>query len=183
MTTEPEIDPRHTEVNPDLKGFDLEAMAGLGAYPDGSGGGIWCLAWEMGKLRELRERIALLDAFVRKYQLVLARVDWSLDATALHPTKKQGELKDIGVLVPQIELRSGAYDQQRKVKVQDIAGLWPEAKWRRSKPQWTDCETTRDYTADIDGVSIRIKGAERIQPPRKVDHFPPCGPVCFPSAD
>jgi len=68
----------YTKENPDINGFDLEAMAELGAHPDGSGGGIRQLAWEMGKLREVRERIELLDAFVRKYALILARLSWDL---------------------------------------------------------------------------------------------------------
>lgn len=166
----------YTNQNPNLKGFDLEAMAGLGAYSDGSGGGIRQLAWEMGSLSELRERIALLDAFVRKYQLILARLSWGLEATRLHPTKKQGEDKDIGVFVPEIDLCSNAYDKRRDVTAKDIAALWPDAQWRRSMPRYSE-ETVRDYTADIEGVLVRITNAERKPTPKKVDAFGPCGPV------
>lgn len=175
---EPEIDPRHTHQNPDLKGFDLAAMAGLGAFPDGSGGGIRGLAWEMKMLRELRERIDLLDAFVRKHQILLARLRWSLSHSALHPTKKQGEMKDISVSVPQIEMCGDAYDKRHGVTAMDIAALWPDAQWRRSMPRYSsDEDTVRDYTAEVDGVLIRITNAERKPKPKKVDSFGPCGPV------
>jgi hypothetical protein len=183
LETPEKIDPKHTEANPDLKGFDLAAMAGLGAYHDGSGGGIRNLAWELAKLRELRERIALLDAFVLKHQMLLARLSWSLDDTVIHPTKKQGEEKDIGVFVPQIELCSYAFDKRKhgEVKAHDIAALWPDATWRRSMPRWGDSETERDYTADVDGVCIRIKNAERKPKPKPVDAFGPCGRVRIPN--
>lgn len=168
----------YTKENPDLNGFDLEAMADLSAHSDGSGGGIRQLAWEMQKLRELRERIALLDAFVRKYQLILARLSWDLSDTRIHPTKKQGEEKDIGVFVPEIDLSSYAYDKRRDVTAKDIAALWPDAQWRRSMPRYScDEDTVRDYTADIDGVLVRITNAERKPKPKKVDAFGSCGPV------
>lgn len=171
----------YTKENPDIKDFDLEAMADLGAHPDGSGGGIKQLAWEMGKLRELRERIALLDAFALKYQLVLARLSWSLRDTTLHPTKKQGEEKDIGVFVPEIEVYGDVYNKQRGVKPAEVAALWPTAQWRRSMPRYSGREdSVRDYTADVDGVLIRIRDAERLPEPKKVDRFGPCGPVRIP---
>lgn len=177
-TLEPEIEARHTSENPDLKGFDLEAMAELGAFHDGSGGGIRGLAWEMQRLREVRERIDLLDAFVRKYQMILPRLSWSLNETRIHPTKKQGESNDIGVFVPEIEICSYAYNKQREVKAADIAALWPDAQWRRTMPRYS-CEedTTRDYTAEVDGVLLRITNAEKKPKPKKVDAFGPCGPV------
>ena len=173
-----EIDPKHTSENPDLKGFDLEAMNGLGAHSDGSGGGIRNLAWEMQKLREYRERIELLDAFVRKYQLILARLSWDLYESRIHPVKKQGEEKDIGVFVPSIEVCSYAYDKRRGVTAKDIAVLWPDAQWRRSMPRYScDEDTVRDYTADIDGVLVRITNAERKPKPKPVDTFGACGPL------
>ena len=173
-----EIDPKHTSENPDLKGFDLEAMNGLGAHSDGSGGGIRNLAWEMQKLREYRERIELLDAFVRKYQLILARLSWDLYESRIHPVKKQGEGKDIGVFVPSIEVCSYAYDKRRGVTAKDIAVLWPDAQWRRSMPRYScDEDTVRDYTADIDGVLVRITNAERKPKPKPVDTFGACGPL------
>ncbi len=169
---------RYTSENPDLKGFDLEAMADLGAYPDGSGGGIHALAWELGKLREVRERIDLLDAFVRKYHMILARLRWSLRETSTHPTKKTGESKDLAVWVPEVELCARAYDKRRDAKPADIAQLWPDAQWRRTMPRFSHEEdTVRDWTADVDGVLIRITDAERKPKPKKVDHFGPCGPV------
>ena len=170
-----ETDTNLTQENPDLKGFDLDAMTGLGAFPDGSGGGIRQMAWEMQKLRELQDRINLLHAFARKHQQLLARLSWSLDDTALHPTKKEGESKDIGVFVPQIELCHYTYDG-RKTDANDIAALWPDAQWRRSLPRYSGEENVRDYTAEIDGVLVRIRDAER-KKPVKVDLFGPCGPV------
>lgn len=171
-------EPEYTKENPDLRGFDLDAMADLGAHSDGSGGGIRNLAWEMQKLRELRERISLLDAFVRKHQMLLARLSWTLDDSRLHPTKKQGENKDIGVLVPEIELCCYAFDKRRQVTAQDIAALWPDAQWRRSMPKYeSQSDTVRDYTADVDGVSIRIRDAERKPKPKPVDTFGSCGPL------
>lgn len=167
-----------TDENSDLAGFDLESMAALGAYPDGSGGGVRNLAWEMGRLRELRERIALLEAFAHKYALILARLSWSLEATTLHPTKKEGEDKDLAVFVPQVELSAHCCDK-RYVKAADVAAMWPEAVWRRSMPRWGNSETERDYTADVDGVLIRIKGAEHLPAAKPVDRFGPCGPVRF----
>lgn len=168
----------YTKGNPDLNGFDLEAMADLGAHSDGSGGGIRQLAWEMQKLRKLRERISMLDAFVRRYQLILARLSWDLSDTRIHPTKKQGEEKDIGVFVPEIDLYGSAYDKRRDVTAKDIAALWPDAQWRRSMPRYScDEDTVRDYTADIDGVLVRITNAERKPKPKKVDAFGSCGPV------
>lgn len=183
IETPEKIDPKYTEENPDLAGFDLAAMAGLGAFYDGSGGGVRELAWQMGKLRELRERIALLDAFVRKHQLILARLSWSLDETVSHPTKKEGAEKDLAVFVPQIEIHSTAFDKRTGVTAFDIAALWPEAKWRRSMSRFSfEEDTVRDYTADVDGVCIRIKNAERKPKPKPVDAFGPCGPVRIPNA-
>lgn len=169
-------DVRLTKANPDLKGFDLEALAGLGAFYDGSGGGIWQLAWEMEKLRHLRERMVLLEDFIRKYVLILARLSWGCEATVIHPTEKEGEDKELAVWAPQVELVSYTYDKQR-VTAHEIAALWPEAKWRRSMPRWGQSETERDYTADVDGVVIRIKEAERLPRVKPVDRFGPCGPV------
>lgn len=169
--------PEYTQANPDLQGFDLDAIAGLGAHFDGSGGGIRNLAWEMQKLRELRERISLLDAFVRKYQYLLGRLSWTLDDSRLHPTKKQGEDEDIGVFVPEIELCGYAFDK-RRVTAKEIAALWPDAQWRRSMPRYeSERDTVRDYTADVDGVLIRIRDAERKPKPRPVDAFGSCGPI------
>lgn len=168
-----------TAANPDLVGFDLEALAGLGAHYDGSGGGIRQLAWEMERLRELRERMVLLEAFVRKYVLILARLSWGCDATTIHPTKKEGEDKDLGVFVPSVELVSYTYDK-RSVKPVEIAALWPEVEWRRSMPRWGDSETERDYTADVDGVLIRIRQAETMPRVKPVDRFGPCGRVRIP---
>lgn len=175
-------DAKLTKANPDLEGFDLEALEGLGAHYDGSGGGIRQLAWEMERLRELRERMVLLEAFVRKYVLILARLSWGSEATTIHPTKKEGEDKDLAVFVPSVELVSYTYDK-RSVKPVNIAALWPDAKWRRSMPRWGDSETERDYTADVDGVLIRIKDAERLPRVKPVDRFGPCGPVRIPLAD
>lgn len=177
MKTDPEIDTKYTKENPDLQGFDLDAMAGLAAHSDGSGGGVRALAWEMQKLRELRERIALLDAFILKYQLVLARLSWTLNDTVLHPTKKHGREKDLAVLVPQIALCSYACDMKHKATAADVAACWPAATWRRSMPYYGDRETRRDYTADVDGVLIRITDAERLAPMKEVGRFGPCGPV------
>lgn len=154
-------------------------MVGLGAHFDGSGGGIYQLEWEMQKLRELRERMDLLHAFVRKHQLLLARLSWALDAAVLHPTKKEN---DHGVFVPQVELCCYAYNKQR-VTALEIAALWPGAVWSRSMPRWGRSETERDYTADVDGVVIRIKNAEQKPRPKEVDHFPPCGAIRVPKAN
>ena len=173
----------YTKENPDLNGFDLDAMAGLGAFHDGSGGGVRQIAWEMQKLRELQDRVNLLHAFARKYQQLLARLSWSLDDTVIHPVKKQGEEKDIGVFVPEITLCHYAYDSRphKSVTAHDIAALWPDAKWRRSMPRYSCSEDrVRDYTADIDGVLVRITDAERLPEPVKVDRFGPCGPVRIP---
>lgn len=178
------METEYTKDNPDLAGYDLEGMAGLGAHPDSSGGGIFQLAWEMGKLRRLRERIALLDAFVRKHQLLLARLSWSLDDTVVHPTKKEGEEKDLAVFVGEINLYGSAYDKRSQVTPREVAALWPDAKWRRSMPRYSGREdSVRDYTADVDGVLLRIKDAEKLPEPVKVDRFGPCGPVRIGKAD
>ena len=72
------------------EGFDLDAMAGLCAYGDGSGGGVAQLAWEKAKMRKVRERLSVLDTFILKHQLLLACLNWSSTETAVHPTKKNG---------------------------------------------------------------------------------------------
>ena len=164
-----------TNKNPDLEGFDLEAMAGLGAHYDGSGGGIQQLAWEMKRLRETQERINLLNAFVRKYQMTLARLSWALDVDTLPPVKRDDIL-----FVPEIQLCSYTHDKN-PVEAKDIAALWPDAEWSRSKPQYSsDDDRQRDYTAEIDGVTVRIKNAERLPEPVKVERFSPCGPIKIP---
>jgi hypothetical protein len=92
--------------------------------------------------------------------------------------KKKGAEKDIGVFVPSIEVCSYAYDKRREVTAKDIAALWPSAQWRRSLPRYSHEEdTVRDYTADVDGVLIRITNAERKPQPKKVDTFGACGPL------
>jgi hypothetical protein len=170
----------YTKENPDLNGFDLDAMADLGAFHDGSGGGIRQIAWEMQKLRELQDRVNLLHAFARKYQQLLARLSWSLDDTVIHPTKKQGDEKDIGVFVPEIALCHYTYDK-RKTEAKEIAALWPDAQWRRSMPRYSHREdSVRDYTTDIDGVLVRINDAEKLPKAKPVDRFGPCGPVRIP---
>lgn len=163
---------------PDLRGFDVAALDQLAAYPDGSGGGVRGIKWEMSKIREERERLDLLEAFIRKYQLTLGALSWSASATRTHPTKKCGQSNDLAVFVPEIELRAHAYNQQRCVTAMDVAKLWPEAQWRRTMPRFEmDAETRRDWTADVDGVLLRIVEAECKPKPKKVDAFPPCGPV------
>lgn len=164
-----------TNKNPDLEPFDLEAMTDLGAHYDGSGGGIHQLAWEMKQLRETQERLNLLNAFVRKYQLTLARLSWKLDVDTLPPVKRDDIL-----FVAEIRLASYTYDK-KKATPQDIAALWPDAQWHRSRPSYsTDDDRTRDYTAEVDGVIVRIENAERLPEPVKVDRFGPCGPVRLP---
>ncbi len=159
--------------NPDLAGFDLAGMKDLGAYTDGSGGGIWQLAWETMRLRETQERINRLKAFIVKHQLVLARLDWSCDVDSIPPVKSEDRL-----FVCQISLSARAFDKQQKVTAANIIALWPNAQWHRSKPAYYSPEDTeRDYTAEIDGVVIRIKGAERRPAPVKIDPFESCGPL------
>jgi len=163
--------PDTTKNNPDLAGFDIAKMEGLGAWHDGSGGGIYQLAYELRAIRETEERIALLRAFIKKHQMVLARLSWKADVDVLPPVKREGIL-----FVPQIELTGYVYDKN-SVTPRDVAALWPEASWVRSFPRY-DCEkdTVRDYTAEIDGVVVRIKEAEKVVPV-KVDRFPACGPI------
>lgn len=161
-----------TNTNPDLEGFDLEAMTGLGAHRDGSGGGIHQIAWEMRTLRETQMRIDLLRAFVRKHQMLLARLSWQLDVDRLPPVKREDVL-----FVPEIELNGYVYDK-RSVEPSEIAALWPDAHWSRVLPRWEsdkDCE--RDYTTEVDGVTLRIRRAEKLPPPSKVNRFGPCGRV------
>ena len=151
--------PDTTTNNPDLAGFDLDTMAGLGAWHDGSGGGIYQLAYELRAIRETEERIALLRAFIRKHQMILARLSWSMDVDCLPPVKIEGVL-----FVPQIELTGYVYDK-KSVTPRDVAALWPDAVWKRSLPRYeSEKDTVRDYTAEIDGVTVRIKDAEKVVP-------------------
>jgi len=160
-----------TESNPDLVGFEIENMKNLGAHSDGSGGGIIDIAYNMGTLRETQDRIDRLRAFVRKHQMLLARLSWSLEVTSMPPVKREDIL-----FVPQIELCSYTYDK-KPAKALDICALWPDAAWSRSKPQYYGEDNSRDYTAEIDGVIVRIKNAERKPEPVQVDRFAPCGPL------
>lgn len=170
-----ETDPKYTQANPDLEGFDLAAMADLGAYHDGSGGGVKQLAWELARLRETQERIDRLLAFVHKYPLILARLSWSLDVDTLSPEKEPG--KDYRDLVCEVRVSSKTYDK-RWVEAPEIAMLWPDVSWRRSMPRYGYLEDeVRDYTAEIDGVVVRIENAERMPPPSKISRFGACGPV------
>lgn len=161
-----------TTNNPDLAGFDIENMNGMGAHSDGSGGGVQQLAWEMAKLRETHERIERLKAFIHKHQLMLAALSWSADVDTLPPVKREDIL-----FVPEIKLASYAFNKKR-VTAMDIVALWPDAEWSRSIPSYSSQEDrARDYTAEIDGVTIRITDAERKPKPVKVDRFAPCGPL------
>lgn len=167
-----DTDPEYTDANPDLKGFDLAALAGLGAYYDGSGGGIRTLAWELKRLRETQERIDRLRAFVHQYQVTLARLSWSLNVSTLHPKDTPDR-----PFVCEIEIAGHIYNKQA-VQASEIAALWPEAAWVRSMPKYGINEgTQRDYTAEVDGVILRITRAEQLPPPVKVNRFGPCGPV------
>lgn len=160
-----------TSNNPDLAGFDLAALQDLGAFKDGSGGGIQQLAWTRQCLRETQERLDRLQAFIRKYQLTLARLCWDAEVSALPPVKN-----DAVLFVPEIRLAAHSYNKQRAAAT-EIAALWPTAAWRRSMPRYsTDEDRRRDYTAEIDGVIVRIEGAETCQPV-KVDPFAPCGRI------
>lgn len=165
----------YTKKNPDLEPFDLEAMADLGAHSDGSGGGIKQLAWEMMRLRETQERINRLNAFIRKHLLTLARLSWQVNVDCLPPVKREDIL-----FVAEIRLASYTYDK-KSVKPHEIAALWPDAEWSRSKPHYCSEEDRgRDYTAEIDGVIVRIENAERLPAPVKVERFAPCGPLKLP---
>lgn len=166
-----------TSKNPDLAGFDLESMATLGAHFDGSGGGIHDLAYQLMRLRETEGRINLLRAFVQKHSMLLARLSWKADVDALPPVKREDIL-----FVAEIRLCGYTYDKQR-AEAKDIAALWPDAEWSRSLPHYSiEEDRVRDYTAEIDGVTVRISNAERLPAPVKLDRFPPCGRVRIPAA-
>ena len=158
-----------TATNPDLKDIDLAKLEVTGAFPDGSGGGILQFAYALQRVRETEERCALLRAFILKHQDILAGLSWRADDTCLPPVKREDIL-----FVPQIEL-NGYTHARKNCSPLDVAALWPEAEWSRSMPKYCSLEETcRDYTAEVDGVTLRITDAER-KKPVKVDQFPRCG--------
>ncbi len=169
------MDAELTNENPDLANFDLDALAGLSSYPDGSGGGIRTLAWEMKNIREVRARIATLEAFVRKHCLMLGKLNWDLEWDRVPPKERDGVL-----FVPEITLVGNVFNKSY-CQPCDIASLWPDAAWSRALPYCNiDADRVRDYVAEVDGVILRIKRAEVLPPPKKTDRFGPCSRVRIP---
>lgn len=107
-------------------------------------------------IQERRDVLALKETFIEKHCATLAGLNWR-----------------VGYLEPEIEV-SGSYYRGEQVTAKAVAQLWPEAKWRRVKQPYGE-PGTFDWCAVVDGLTIRIEGAEcepRRPPPPKLKEGP-----------
>lgn len=62
-----------------------------------------------------------------------------------------------------VEIQPRYYRCQR-VTAEAVARLWPSAKWQRVKAKFY--ETRINWVAEVDGITLRIEDAERIEVPK-----------------
>lgn len=127
-----------------------ESWRDIATYSDGSG-----LAGDFydNALEKIAKRRAVLDLnskFVEDHKETLAGLNWS-----------------VGYLDPEIEVRPGNY-RGAHAGPAEIAKLWGCITWKRKLQKYGD-GLTYDWRAELDGVTIVIKAAEREKPsPRRL---------------
>jgi len=131
-------------------------MSEITIFADGSGKASKYLEDNLKTIREREEVLKLLKLFIMAHEDTLAGMYWRVE-----------------YLDPAINLSHSHYrGQVAGPKV--IAALWPEAKWSRVKPRfYTKDDTSRDWVATVNGVTLRIESAERYEPV----HIPKDGPI------
>jgi len=120
------------------------------AYPDGSGLATEYIRQTMEQLASYERRISTLRAFIQQHLGRLNGLAW--DGGCYHdgPRVKIGSAP-FGM--------NGAY-----VEPAAIARLWPDVKWKRKKTEYPPEDfIIYDWIAVLDGVELRINGAESIR--------------------
>ena len=99
-------------------------------------------------VKTIAERHAVLKLntdFIEKHKETLAGMSW-----------------DVGFLDPEIKISCTSWYRGEQTTPVDIARLWPNANWKRERPEYRDNQL--DYVAEVDGVKIIIKCAEVFKP-------------------
>jgi hypothetical protein len=121
-------------------------MEDIAIYHDGSGKASEQLEENLKTIRERMEVLKLLSLFIAKHQDVLAGSYWRVE-----------------YLDPEIKI-SPWYYRGKQASPATIAQLWPGSVWRRVKPRYSHLDNEcRDWMATVDGVKLRIEGAEKVQ--------------------
>ena len=119
-------------------------------YADGSGSSIEQFKRARDIIKEKKEHIKLVEAFLAKYKYVLSGISF-----------------DVGMWSrAEISIFCGGrvhYRQETLTPKEAVVKLFPSTKWERVKEDYSE---DYDYEAIIDGVVVRFKGAELS--PRKI---------------
>lgn len=118
---------------------------GSSIYPDGSGLSCDELQRNLDTIAEREAVLRRLRVFIANHQETLAGMSWR-----------------VAYLDPEIELWPTAYRGKYTTARQFAQLCWPGVTWHRHVDKYD--KERRDWLATVDGVTLRIKSAERIKP-------------------
>jgi hypothetical protein len=124
---------------------DESQRDGIAIYMDGSGKAEDQLADNLKTISDREAVLSLLRQFISKHSGTLAGMYWT-----------------VGYLDPEITISPFHY-RGRQTKPRDIALLWPHANWTRQKEKYGR-EDEIQWWAEVDGITLKIENAERLQP-------------------
>ena len=136
-----------TGVPPQAPGS--EAWRSIAVYRDGSGKAHEYYDRNIATIEEWEAVHRLHRAFIAKHIETLAGLYWK-----------------VAYLEAAIELCWGMYRGEH-TKPADIARLWPDATWKRVKQKYSS-GLKYDWEAVVDGITLRIEGAESEEPRPKL---------------
>lgn len=119
-------------------------------YRDGSGNAAEIYRKGVETIFRYRDVLALQLAWITKHAVTLAGLNWR-----------------VGYLDPEIEVSWHSYRGRKMRGPGQVAALWPGAAWMRRKQKYSKADY--DWTAEIDGVTVIIKGAESVAPAPKLE--------------
>lgn len=122
---------------------EVSGLAGIAQFSDGSGKASDEMAYQMMRMDERQHIVEAQRVFVLRHSAVLAGINWEASAYGL-----------------EIILCCNTYRGKRSSAV-EIARLWPDLDWKRVEPWLSmDKARVRDWAAEYEGVTLRIREAE-----------------------
>ena len=126
------------------------AWRDITVYSDGSGNAGEIYRTVVEKIFRYRDVLALQLAWITTHAVTLAGLNWN-----------------VGYLYPEIAVSWHSYRGRKMRGPGQVAALWPGAAWMRRKQKYSKADY--DWTAEIDGVTVIIKGAESVAPAPKLE--------------